>query len=124
MRLMLTLLTAAVLLTGCGGPSFPPETDSSRGRELLKTMLEAWKSGGTTEDLKKGSPSITANDPDWNAGAKLKAYEIAPDDRRAGVDLLVSVKLQLTKPDGQSQDKKVNFAIGINGSSNVVLRSE
>jgi hypothetical protein len=117
-------MTLAVLLTGCGGPSFPPETDATRGRELLKTVLEKWKSGGSADELKNGTPSIIANDPDWKAGSKLKGYEISTDDRRSGVDLLISVKLQLTKPDGQSQDKKVNFAIGINGTSQVVLRSE
>ena len=124
MRIMMTLMTLAVLLTGCGGPSFPPETDASRGRELLKTVLEKWKAGGTADELKNASPAIIANDPDWKAGSKLKGYEMAAEDRRSGVDLLISVKLQLTKPDGTSQDKKVNFAIGINGTSQVVLRSE
>lgn len=124
MKAILTCFAMTILLIGCGGPSLPPETDASRGRELLKIVLEKWKSGGSPDDLKAASPSIIANDPDWNAGAKLKGFEIAPDDRRSGVDLLVSVKLQLTKPDGQSQEKKVNFAIGINGSSQVVLRAE
>lgn len=120
--LFASLLVCCSLL-GCSGPKFASETESTKGRELLKTVLESWKNGNSPDSLKQGPSPIIANDPDWKAGCQLKGYEIAPDDRRAGVDLLVSVKLQLVRPDGKQQDKKVNFAIGT-GENTVVLRSE
>ena len=123
MRFTWPALLACLALTACGGPKFPPETDAAKGRELLKNVLDSWKNGGRPEDLKEATPSVVASDPDWKAGCRLVGYEIAPEDRRAGVDLLVSVKLQLTRPDGKPQEKKVNFAVGF-GSSTVVLRHE
>lgn len=119
-----TFATATCLaLAGCGGSSLPRETDEQKGRAAIATVLEAWKFGRTTDDVKNGSPSILARDPDWKAGCKLTAYEIAPENDRSGVDLLLTVKLSLTRPDGQSQEKKVKFAVGI-GSSTVVFRQE
>ena len=123
MRFTWPVLAACLALVGCGGPSFPPETDAARGRELLKTVLDAWKNGGRPDDLKQAAPPVVASDPDWKAGCKLTGYEIAPEDRRAGLDLLVAVTLQLTRPDGKALEKKVNFKVGV-GDATVVLRSE
>jgi hypothetical protein len=89
----------------------------------MKTVLETWKRGGTVEELKSGSPPVTARDPDWSAGSKLTNYEIAEGDARAGVDLVLTVKLALVRPDGNTQEKKVNYTVGI-GSSTVVFRNE
>ena len=121
---LLLLAPACLALVGCGaGSSLPPATDSARGREALKTVLETWKRGGTIDELKTANPPITVRDPDWSAGAKLAGYEIAPEDERAGVDLLLTVKLVLARPDGPPREKKVGFKVAI-GSSTVVLRNE
>lgn len=64
-----------------------------------------------------------AREPDWSTGHKLTSYEIADENGRAGVDVVLSVKLGLVRPDGQAREKKVNFTVGI-GSSTVVLRNE
>src|SRR3954470_16153610 len=107
MRPILLIPAAAclALAAGCREPSPPPLTDAAKGRELLKTTLETWKRGGTIEELKSASPAIVARDPDWSAGARLTAYEIAPEDGRMGTDLLVTVKLSLVRSDGQPQEK-------------------
>jgi hypothetical protein len=124
MRTILLLLTFGSLgFTGCRGSNLPPDTDSARGREAMKTVLETWKRGGTVEELKDAKPPIVVRDPDWSAGHKLTSYEIADEDGRAGVDLVLSVKLGLVRPDGQAREKKVSFTVGI-GSSTVVLRNE
>jgi hypothetical protein len=125
MRPILLLLAVACLaLTGCAaGSSLPPATDSAQGREALKTVLDTWKKGGTIDELKTANPPITVRDPDWSAGAKLASYEIAPEEARAGVDLLLTVKLVLAPPDGPPREKKVAFKVAV-GSSTVVLRNE
>jgi len=122
MRLLL-LAAATACLAGCGGSTLPPETDAARGRAALKTVLDTWKRGGTVEELKNGSPSITARDPDWAAGAKLTDYEIAPEDGRAGADLVLTVKLSLVIADGKPRDKKVGYTVAAT-SQTVVLRNE
>jgi hypothetical protein len=124
MRFLFTLTPVLLLaLAGCGSQSLPPQTDPAKGREVLKTVLETWKRGGSADGLKTGSPSITAHDPDWSAGAKLSDYEIAPEDKRSGVDLVLAVKLKLLRPDGRPQEKKVRYVVAA-GASTVVVRGD
>jgi len=111
---------ALALFTGCGTP-LPPETDPAAGRNVLKTVLDTWARGGTPADLKAGQSPVVAYDPDWEEGYKLVKYEIAPTDRRAGVDLLVSVKLTVAKGSDKPREKTVNFTVAI-GSQTVVIR--
>jgi hypothetical protein len=120
--ILLMLTTACLALAGCGS-SLPPATDPAQGREALKTVLETWKRGGAIDELKSGKPPIHARDPDWSAGAKLTNYEIAPEDARAGVDLVLTVKLALVQPDGQTRERKVGYTVAI-GSATVVNRNE
>ena len=121
-RLTLGLLPVCLLLAGCG-ESPPPETDSARGREILKAVLDGWAQGKTMNDLKAGSPPVVAYDPDWEAGHKLTRYELGDKDGRSGADLLVPVKLYLDRKDGKSQEKTVNFCVAI-GSQTVVTRKQ
>lgn len=124
MRLIAVILaTGCLSLSGCGTGSVPPATDAAKGRETLTTVLETWKRGGTIDELKKASPAIQVRDPDWSAGAKLTSYEIAPEDARAGVDLLLTVKLVLVQPNGQTREKQVGFIVAV-GSTTAVLRNE
>lgn len=120
----LLAIVSSVALVGCGGTnSLPPETDAAQGREILKTVLDAWVSGKSMDDMKNGSPSIIARDPDWKAGHKLVSYEIDTTDERSGVDLAVPVKLMVSKAGGPPQEKKVKFNVGI-GSQTICKRQE
>jgi hypothetical protein len=101
----------------------PPATDPTAGRELLRTVLETWKRGGTVAELTAATPPVHARDPDWEAGHRLAAYEIAPGDGRAGVDLVLTVKLTLARADGKTQEKKVGYVVGT-GAATVVMRNE
>lgn len=121
-RLLLALAPACLLLAGCSGDNLPPAADPGKGREVLRHVLDSWVQGKKMEDLKAENPPVTAYDPDWEAGQKLVKYEIDPADRRAGVDLLVSVKLSLGG-DGKAQEKTVNFAVAI-GAQTVVTRKQ
>lgn len=119
MRRTIPILTLA-LLAGCG-TSLPPETDPAAGRDVLTTVLDTWVRGGTPADLKAGASPVVAYDPDWEEGHKLVKYEISPTDRRAGVDLLVAVKLTVAKGSDKPREKTVNFTVAI-GSRTVVIR--
>ena len=121
--LLLLLATGGLACAGCSTSKIPPETDAARGREVLKTVLDTWKRGGTIDELKKGTPAAQVRDPDWAAGHKLTDYEIAPEDGRLGVDLLLTVKLTLTRADGRVQEKKVSYIVAI-GAATVVARNE
>lgn len=120
---MLALAPACLLFAGCGGDSLPPETDPAKGREVLKSVLDGWAQGKTMEQLKADAPPVVAYDPDWEAGHKLKKYEVGEKDGRSGVDLLVPVKLYLERTDGKPQEKTVNFCVAI-GSQTVVTRKQ
>ena len=122
-RIAITLTPLILALTGCFGNSLQPETDPTKGRETLKTVLDTWVNGGTPADLKKGKFPIVAYDPDWEEGHKLTKYDVDATDRRAGVDLLVSVTLFLTRADGKTQEKTVNFAVAM-GAQTVVTRKQ
>jgi hypothetical protein len=122
-RLIACLAPACLVLAGCSGNSLPPETDADRGREVLKTVLDAWVQGKSMDDLKTGTPPVVAYDPDWEAGRRLTHYEIGLTDRRAGVDLLVPVTLALERKDGRVEHKTVNFCVAI-GSRTVVTRKQ
>lgn len=113
-------LLAALGCGGGGGSSLPPETDAAKGRELLKTVLETWKRGGTPDELKA---TATVSDPDWAAGRKLAAYEIGPEDGRKGVDLLLSVKIIVDRGEGKPQTRTVRYVVAGTGPM-VVMRDE
>ena len=119
-RYTLSFAPLFLILVGCGGNSLPSETEPTQGRMLLTTTLDAWVKGGKAEDLKSASPAIIAFDPDWAADYKLVKYDLAVENGRAGIDLLVKVTLTLQK-DGKTSDKTVNFSIAT-GAQNVVLR--
>ncbi len=71
------LLLGAVLLAGCGGgvPT-PKATEPKKAVATLQAALEKWKSGATIEALQKENPAVYAGDEDWQAGAKLVAFEL------------------------------------------------
>ncbi len=124
MRSILFALAVAVPAgAGCWGPALPAQTDTVQGRDALTRALDAWKRGETVNALKDASPPIQVRDPDWSAGHKLTDYLIAAEDGRAGVDLLLSVKLVLARTDGSTLEKRVKFIVAI-GSSTVVARNE
>ncbi|HKB03996.1 MAG TPA: hypothetical protein VKD90_17365 [Gemmataceae bacterium] len=122
-RLLLGLAPACLVLAGCSGNSLPPQTESAEGREVLKTVLDGWVAGRSMEEMKAGKPAVVAYDPDWEAGHRLTKYVVGATDGRAGVDLLLSVKLHLDRKDGKSQEKTVNFCVAI-GSQTVVTRKQ
>ena len=73
---VLSLAIASALLGGCSRSPWAGTVDADRGRDALKTALDAWKKGDKPEALKNNTPAITAQDLDWLGGAKLVNYEV------------------------------------------------
>ena len=117
-RLVRLLPLFALALVGCGGNTLPPETDPNEGRTILTSTLDAWVAGKSPADLK---PTVVV-DEDWSEGAKLTKYTIDAKHERAGVDLMLKAKLSLQTKDGRSQERSVNYIVGVTPAQTVVMR--
>jgi hypothetical protein len=105
------LVVLTLGLAGCGGGP-PPPTDKNDAVALLRIVLDAWQAGKTPNDLKNGTPAITAVDKMWSEGTKLSKFEI--DDAAAqpnGYDLSCPVKLWLG--DGKKPPVSVRYVIAL-----------
>jgi hypothetical protein len=109
----LAALCATVCVVGCGGvreQAAPLDVDLAR--DVLKTSLEAWKKGDSAATLKKATPSIIAQDPDWVTGARLVAYTLEGEDNRVAENLFVPVQLTVKLKNGKQATKNVTYVIG------------
>ena len=74
-----TLLAFSLFALGCSGQSsvesFHPKGDVAQ--EALEAALTAWQNGQAKPGLIEDSdPPVQAQDDAWNAGSKLKSFEI------------------------------------------------
>src|SRR5262249_12821731 len=75
----LVLLVLVALAVGCSGgssvESFHPQRDAAL--DALTSALTAWQNGETMDDLSENTdPEVKVAEPKWNAGSKLKSFEI------------------------------------------------
>jgi hypothetical protein len=99
-----------VVVVGCAkGP--PEPVDPDRACEALRTALDAWKSGATTDTLKSGQPPIYVNDSDWLAGHRLTSYELKANGKHYGAQYRCWVVLSLESSKGKRSDKTVKYLI-------------
>jgi hypothetical protein len=102
-----------MLAAGCGtGPERAAPVDADRAREALRTALESWKKGAQPTALQSHSPPITVQDMDWEAGAKLLAYEIVGDGKNDDANLRCPVKLTIRDAQGKETKKQVTYVVG------------
>ncbi|HEY2155947.1 MAG TPA: hypothetical protein VGH33_09980 [Isosphaeraceae bacterium] len=110
-RFPVAALTVA-LVAGCSGSGGAGPVDAPRAREALKTALDGWKRGDVPASFATASPAMTVQDMDWQAGAKLVAYQVADDGKDFGLNLHVPVMLTLRTPQGKDVKKSVNYVVG------------
>ncbi len=111
LRLLLGILLL-VVVSGCGLKGNPYPVNAVKARELLKTAMEAWKSGKTPEEMPNGTPAIVVQDFDWMQGKKLKDYEINSQDAETGANLTSQVTLHLEDKEGNTEEKAVYYVVG------------
>lgn len=118
-RLPSMLVLLCVMSIGCGGPR-GQAVNPATAKEVGKTFLQAWQDGKKVEDLK---PGIIGVDREWNAGKKLVAFEILPDESNQGTRLIMSVKLTLKDDKGVESKSTAKYAVST-APAVTVLRDE
>lgn len=104
------VLCGIVLLAGCGPAEIYVAGDEEDAQQVLKTALEAWKSGKKPADLKNENPVMHIGDEDWQAGKTLKAFTANEEPVEQGGHWRVSAVLTLAA-DGSEEQKQVAYAV-------------
>lgn len=107
LRLALLAL-AALLAAGCTETVAPTPLDNTKALAALKTTLDAWRKGESTDSLK---PSIIAQDMEWQGGAKLVDYAIEGEGQKVDSNLRARVKLTLKGKDGKDATKTAQYLV-------------
>lgn len=112
-RLPVVTLVFGLVLAGCNsGPYQSAPVDVDKARETLKTALESWKSGESTEALRAKRPSIVVQDFDWSGGTKLFDYEVLDAGQEVDANLIAKVKLTVADSKGSRFEKTVYYVVG------------
>lgn len=108
-RNLIGLLFACGLAAGCQRSADNLSLDQPRARDACQTFLTAWKEGRNIEDLK---PKIVGRDADWEAGAKLESFEILPNERPEGPNLILTVRRSVQPKTGGTVQQDVEYVVG------------
>lgn len=90
---------------GGGYDRYMPAEDTAR--HALTTALDAWKNGGRVGKIEGPPMQVNVVDSKWQAGQKLKAYEILGVDSSAG-PARFSVRLTMQ---GSGSNKDVGYIV-------------
>jgi hypothetical protein len=102
---------AGMLGRGCSGGFKNAPVNARAARETLRTALESWKKGEKVNMLKTGDPPIYVIDMDWQAGVRLKDYQIMNDGDERDAHLFCPVKLTLQFSGGKEIKMQVTYII-------------
>jgi hypothetical protein len=105
------LLAATIACSGCGGDS-AEAVDPAMARQTLASVLDGWKSGDPCSEWQARSPKIVVQDFDWQAGLKLKSYEIMGEGDPRDANLYCQVRLMLADPARGDVQKTVTYVVG------------
>lgn len=100
----------AALAAGCGGPGVPPPVDPAEAGRQLTAALDAWKQGEAFGTLAARSPPVVFNEPLWEGGTKLLAYELGPVEMN-GRQARCTAKLSLKGQDGKASERSIGYVI-------------
>lgn len=117
--LLLTILAAS----GCGkGTNRQP---ADKATAAVEAFLEAWSQGETPEKFAETHPDISASDPDWTAGYRLRSYLSVETTQssEAPTRFRCRVALSLRYPKGKTVEKEVVYEI-VSGEKYVISRGQ
>jgi hypothetical protein len=106
---VLMLIAVSAALTGCGQGARSLALDQPQARDACTSFLTAWKDGKKLADLK---PAIVGRDYAWDAGKKLKDFEILPQEKNDGTNLHIPVRLTLADDKGKESTSNVTYVVG------------
>lgn len=111
-------LLMILAVAGCGDPTpVKPAGDSAEAGPVLIRALTAWKEGQTTIALQSEEPPIIVRDEDWEAGTKLKDFELVGMAVQYGGDWRVDALLTL---DNGSEPVRVAYTVTVAPTLNVL----
>jgi hypothetical protein len=110
-RLVLAGIMTCGCLVGCSDRGVKG-VDTDGARQALRTTLETWKKGGPIESLKEQTPSIVAQDLDWESGATLIGFNVLDDGKDESISLRIPVELTIQNKAGKEVKKKVKYMVG------------
>ena len=116
-------LALVLLAAGCRSEPVEPPGDAELARSTLTQVLDAWKAGKTSGDLKSGEPVVFARDEDWDAGRKLADYEILEEPVQNGGEWRVLASLSVVGNQGRTSPTRVYYSV-TPGSPASVVRSD
>jgi hypothetical protein len=112
------IVLATLLLPGCSNSSSANPVDEPQARDALKTALDAWKNGQTSQSLAASSTPMTVQDFEWDTGSKLIDYQLLNDGKSEGANLRIQVKLTTLgeqvkgKKEAKPAEKKASYVVG------------
>jgi hypothetical protein len=107
-RMVLAGILTCGCLSGCSDRGVKA-VDAAGARQALRTTLETWKKGVPIGSLKDQSPSIVAQDLDWESGATLLGFNVLDDGKDESMSLRIPVELTLQNKAGKEVKKKVKY---------------
>jgi hypothetical protein len=116
-RLLAMAVLSVSLVQGCGGvgPADPGQVDLT-----LRQTLDAWQAGEALDSLASKSQPIHVAEPKWKDGFQLLRYEVSPDVKPKGFDLLCSVELWMKDPKGKEVHEKARYIVSAKPERTVV----
>jgi hypothetical protein len=105
------IMISVAFLSIVGCSETPAQSDPSKAKEMIQQVLNAWKSGKTSEEWQQDPSKITAVDRHWQQGTKLLEFEIMGDPQPNGFDQQVVVQLSLQDKSGKKFKEKANYSV-------------
>ena len=116
-RLLAMAVLTVSLGEGCGGAS--PADPEQVGLTLRQT-LDAWQAGEALDSLTSQSQPIHVAEPKWKDGFRLVRYEVGPDVKSKGFDLICPVELWMKDPKGKDVHEKARYIVSAKPERTVV----
>ena len=122
--LMIVMCVMVFGLIGCGTPAVPNASDPTKGRELLRIALDAWKHGDTHEEYQKRKPNITVVEPAWKNGTTLIDYDLAGESTPDGYDVQFKAKLIVKDASGKFATQKAVYNVSTTPAQVIVRAAQ
>ena len=124
LRTLLFMLMVACVGCGPGNVRPPAPSDRDKAKQALTQALDAWRSGETSESLRKVQPAVIVSDEDWLRGEKLVSYALQGDGKKHGNSLRFLATLELRTANGSLQRKNALYHVGTEPVLTVVRSDE
>lgn len=122
---LVLVLSGLSSLSGCGGAApVRLEGEPTDAVDIVNDVLKEWQAGKKVEDLKDEEPPIIVRDVDWEAGAKLKVFEIQKEATEDGGSWRVEAILTMEGKGLPSTPTVVAYSVTVDPKVLSILRKD